>query len=147
MGAANVAGADDLAALLVIEVVVVGAVREDDLGPDGVQEANHLLQDGLVEHDAQVALLEAVVSPADGLGGGGPLSRRIRRSRPLVLGRPAIPGCHRRDVDRPAAFPAETRGSVPAQRNSASSGCEDGNRDGVHGGFEKGAGPPSRGGP
>ena len=98
-------GPDDLARLLVIEVVIVRAVREDDLRPDGVEESDDLLQHDLVVDHAKVAFLEAVVRPADGLGSGPSLAAAnpgdlIR----IVFGRTAIAGGHGRDVDRPAVF-------------------------------------------
>ena len=114
-------------------------------GADGVEETDHLLEHDLVVDHAQVALLEAVVGPADGLRRRLPLAPANARDLVrCVLGRTAIAGRHRREVDRPAVFLAEPDQRAGTEKLGVVGVREDGDRGPVHGGLWSGSGREGR---
>ena len=120
----------ELARLFVVQVVVVGAMREHDLWLHRVQQSNDFLECRFVVDHPQVAFLDAVIRRANCLGRRFSFTATdtcdfVRR----VLGRPAIAGCHAHDMDGPAVFLVQADERAGAEKLGVVRVGEDGDGD------------------
>ncbi len=98
----------DFARLFVVEVVIVRAVREDDVCTDAVDEPSDFLQYSFVVNHSQIAFFEAVIRRTNCTRSSGPFGAANAGDLfGAVFRRTAVAWCHRRDVDVETVFPLQ----------------------------------------
>src|SRR5688572_11672234 len=119
-----------------IEVVILGAVRQHDARLDLTNQSRDLRQRRLIVHHQQVALLDAMIDPAnDGRGGGTLRTADASDFLRGVLRRTTVSRRHGGKVDCPVVLATQARKRSAAEELRVVGMSEDRQDRGVHSGW------------